>query len=320
MLSTKLHHHHHNNNNNIAKQHSPFQSPNYLKRPLSISQRHSDYEDEETESLKHLYVLPVLLFEFLALAITRAVLPSKLLQRFGSNVYVVMGICEFVRGLLAFVACPMFGRVSDVLGRKPCLFVTVLGTCAPVCSLALFGDFSGEQSNNDNVMLLFVVLLALSGCFSATFTLTFAYISDCVPKGEGRIAAYGLALATFGLSFTIGPMAGGYLARSVEDISPEYDDSAGVAMATEISLNNESTEHASGGGYHATTRNHHTRQSQFDPDSSLDPRGEQRVFLFSFILVMITLLYITYFLPETVSFKSNDRESHEVSRQSNKHR
>jgi DHA1 family tetracycline resistance protein-like MFS transporter len=54
-----------------------------------------------------------------------------------------------------------------------------------------------------------VALLALSGMFSSTFTLTFAYISDVVKDRDGRVAAYGLALATFGLSFTIGPLLGG---------------------------------------------------------------------------------------------------------------
>ncbi|CAN0496647.1 unnamed protein product, partial [Laminaria digitata] len=39
--------------------------------------------------------------------------------------------------LLAFVSCPMFGRLSDVVGRKNCLFVTVLGTAAPVMALCI---------------------------------------------------------------------------------------------------------------------------------------------------------------------------------------
>jgi DHA1 family tetracycline resistance protein-like MFS transporter len=61
---------------------------------------------------------------------------------------------------------------------------------------------------------VFVVLFALSGVFASTFTLVFAYISDTVRNQDERVSAYGLALATFGLSFTIGPMAGGYLAQS----------------------------------------------------------------------------------------------------------
>mmetsp|Transcript_16708 Transcript_16708/g.24700 ORF Transcript_16708/g.24700 Transcript_16708/m.24700 type:complete len:159 (+) Transcript_16708:524-1000(+) len=83
-------------------------------------------------------VLPVIALEFLAIAITKAVLPGLLIKHFGfSQVYIVMGCAECVKGLLAFVCCPWFGKVSDTLGRKPCLFWTVAGTCAPVAALAL---------------------------------------------------------------------------------------------------------------------------------------------------------------------------------------
>ena len=207
---------------------------------------------------QHLYVLPVLLLEFLALALTRAVLPALLLKQYGSQVYLVLGCSDAVRGLLAFIACPLFGKISDIVGRKACLLVTVLGTCAPVCCLALFPwerqdpppdntiitdnnsinadngsedkegfwsmifpkpddndhDFYGNQTLPPSAITIFVVLLALSGIFSSTFTLVFAYISDTVRQQDERVSAYGLALATFGLSFTIGPMAGGYLART----------------------------------------------------------------------------------------------------------
>lgn len=221
--------------------------------------------DEESERWKHLYVLPVLLLEFLALALTRAVLPALLLDHFGEKVYIVMGMVDCIRGLLAFLASPLFGKVSDVVGRKLCLLVTVMGTCAPVCSLAFFSwdvipatgmpemdgnvadsytqsigegsantmeetsDSAGmwpglfESTSSDTgihqtiqpqAITVFVVLLSLSGIFSSTFTLVFAYISDTVKQQDERVSAYGLALATFGLSFTIGPMVGGYLAKS----------------------------------------------------------------------------------------------------------
>lgn len=54
------------------------------------------------------------------------------------------------------------------------------------------------------------VCVGISGLFSATFPLTFAYISDCVEK-KNRAPAYGLALATLGLSFCVGPPLGGYI-------------------------------------------------------------------------------------------------------------
>eukprot|EP00984_Skeletonema_dohrnii_P033402 scaffold29848_cov61-Skeletonema_dohrnii-CCMP3373.AAC.1 len=188
-----------------------------------------------------------------------------------------MGGAECIRGIFAFFACPLFGKLSDIWGRRPCLLITVMGTLAPVCSLAfwkpdgggydqsssidttttelsdnlasletaehlldgvdagdaspeggswfptlLFGmDYSDQISINILPSLhridLFVILFALSGVFASTFTLTFAYISDVVKDRDGRVAAYGLALATFGLSFTVGPLLGGYLANVDDD-------------------------------------------------------------------------------------------------------
>ena len=182
----------------------------------------------------YFYVLPVLLLEFLALALTRAVLPGLLLQQYGRNVYLILGCAECLRGFLAFFACPLFGQVSDHVGRKPCLLVTVLGTCAPVCSLALWSwqatpilmSIKEEEDSlptptyqytlvsPEQALTVFVLLLALSGFTSSTFTLVFCYISDTVVSKEERLSAYGLALATFGLSFTLGTLCGGYLAET----------------------------------------------------------------------------------------------------------
>ena len=275
-------------------------------------QQHND-NGNNNSNYQHLYVLPVLLLEFLAIAITRAVLPSILLQEYGNHVYIILGMADFVRGFFAFIACPMFGKISDVIGRRICLFITVFGTCAPVCSLALFswqdtailfssgststalssglGAYTGinmtlssvslldEAMSNDETpdiisssqpttgttmwgewvppytgkethpfaITIFIVLLGLSGFFSSTFTLVFAYISDTVKEQDERVSAYGLALATFGLSFTIGPMLGGYLAKT----------------------------------------------------------DKQYVFLASLVLTVLDLLYIYFILPESRTFGNN---------------
>eukprot|EP00978_Attheya_sp_CCMP212_P015270 scaffold39354_cov59-Attheya_sp.AAC.1 len=241
------------------------------------------------EGQEYLYVLPVLLLEFLALALTRAVLPSLLLEAFQDRIYFVMGCAECIRGLLAFVACPLFGKISDVVGRRACLFVTVLGTCCPVCVLALLPPPSPMQTDpNDTFEMtsqnaaaggemewsymnwgvgggrvdriwVFIILLSLSGIFSSTFTLTFAYISDTVSNKKDRVTAYGLALATFGLSFTVGPMAGGYLARD------------------------------------------------HDNPETVNPVGQQRVFYCSLFLTILDLAYIYFILPESVQHQSVSR-------------
>jgi DHA1 family tetracycline resistance protein-like MFS transporter len=233
-----------------------------LQRPTSLSR-----------TPQYLFVLPVLLLEFLALAITRAILPSIILHSFKDNVYFIMGCAECVKGLLAFLSCPLFGKISDVIGRKACLFVTVLGTCAPVCSLAFMNSY--YFSYNHQRIWVFVYLFALSGLFSSTFTLVFAYITDVVPDQTDRVTAYGLALATFGLSNALGPMFGGYLSQ--------VDHSLDETLKVE--------------------------ESSFFPLA--DPIGQHRVFTCSLLLTLVDLMYIYFILPESrqtsnVTPKDND--------------
>ena len=56
--------------------------------PTQIGHTH---HDTSIKLPKYLYVIPVLFMEFLALALTRAVIPNLLLYTYGDNVYVVMG-------------------------------------------------------------------------------------------------------------------------------------------------------------------------------------------------------------------------------------
>jgi MFS transporter, DHA1 family, tetracycline resistance protein len=73
-------------------------------------------------------VLPVLFYEYLALSITRSILPGMLVSAFGKSTYAVVGILETIKGLLAFIACPLFGKISDKIGRKYCLLASVVGS------------------------------------------------------------------------------------------------------------------------------------------------------------------------------------------------
>ncbi|GFH60544.1 hypothetical protein CTEN210_17020 [Chaetoceros tenuissimus] len=124
---------------------------------------------------------------------------------------------------------------------------------------------------------IFVVLLALSGIFSSTFTLTFAYIADTVKRKNDRVTAYGLALATFGLSFTIGPMAGGYLAHVID-----YDDQNAASSIGQDEGNG--------------------MEDVMSPSSEyyIHPIGQQRVFCSALVLTILDLLYIYFILPESV--------------------
>lgn len=152
-------------------------------------------------------ILPVLFYEYLSLSIAKSLIPKMLLDKFGGHTYIVVGIIETIKGFLAFISCPFFGKLSDSVGRKYCLLITVVGSTLPVSILAF--------TNN---IYIFCIMTAFSGLFSATFPLTFAYISDCVEKSK-RAPAYGLALATFGLSYCLGPISGSFLAAQFGDQS-----------------------------------------------------------------------------------------------------
>ncbi len=79
-------------------------------------------------------------------------------------------------------------------------------------------------------------------------------------------------MATFGLSFTIGPLAGGYLAHvSVTDEGNGLEDTSGNVEGTDIS------------------------------EYFLHPIGQRRVFCTSLILTVLDLLYIFFILPESLS-------------------
>mmetsp|Transcript_7161 Transcript_7161/g.12034 ORF Transcript_7161/g.12034 Transcript_7161/m.12034 type:complete len:481 (+) Transcript_7161:267-1709(+) len=150
----------------------------------------------------YMAILPVLFLEYLCLGLARSLIPSMIVEEFGIYSYIAVGIMETIKGLLAFVSSPLFGKLSDIIGRKYCLLTTVIGTTMPILLMVF--------STN---MYLYAATVSISGFFSATFALTFAYISDCVENKQKRAPAYGLALATFGLSFTIGPTMGSYIAE-----------------------------------------------------------------------------------------------------------
>jgi MFS family permease len=73
-------------------------------------------------------ILYVLFLEFLAISLTKSIVPKLLVDTYGSHTYFVVGVMETVKGILAFLSCPAIGKLSDRIGRKPCLLITVVGT------------------------------------------------------------------------------------------------------------------------------------------------------------------------------------------------
>ncbi|XP_041106332.1 hippocampus abundant transcript-like protein 1 isoform X4 [Polyodon spathula] len=118
-------------------------------------------------------------------------------------------------GFLSFMSAPLIGALSDVWGRKSFLLVTVFFTCAPIPLMRISPWW-------------YFAMISVSGIFSVTFSVIFAYVADITEEHE-RSTAYGLVSATFAASLVTSPAIGAYL-------SANYGDNLVVLVATIIAL------------------------------------------------------------------------------------
>ena len=109
---------------------------------------------------------------------------------------------------MQFFFAPVWGRISDRVGRRPILLI---GLGASVVFYALFGYASDLPATNASEARLALVLLFVArlgaGIAGATIATAQAVIADCTPpeKRKHGMAMIGMA---FGIGFTFGPLVG----------------------------------------------------------------------------------------------------------------
>ena len=99
-----------------------------------------------------------------------------------------------------FIAAPFWGRVSDSIGRKKVLVLTLFGSAISYIILAFAPTIT-------------TVILSriLSGFMAGNISIAFAYVTD-ITDNENRSAGLGKVSAGLGLGFMTGPAIGGLLA------------------------------------------------------------------------------------------------------------
>jgi MFS transporter, DHA1 family, tetracycline resistance protein len=109
---------------------------------------------------------------------------------------------------MQFIFSPIWGRVSDRVGRRPIL---IMGLAGSMGSYALFGLASSLAPTDHLLGLapltwLFITRIG-AGIFGATISTAQAYIADVTSPAQ---RARGMALigAAFGVGFTFGPLLG----------------------------------------------------------------------------------------------------------------
>jgi DHA1 family tetracycline resistance protein-like MFS transporter len=127
-------------------------------------------------------------------------------KEFGASGFVI-GSLMSVYSLMQFVFAPVWGRLSDRIGRRPVLLVSTAGASVSYAIFALAAGFHGSTA----LALLFGSRL-FAGICGANLTVAQAYIADITPP-EDRSKKMGLIGMAFGLGFIFGPVLGGLSLR-----------------------------------------------------------------------------------------------------------
>jgi MFS transporter, DHA1 family, tetracycline resistance protein len=116
-------------------------------------------------------------------------------KRFGVSSATATGLVAAFAGA-SFVFSPIWGRISDRVGRKPILILSLAGTAVGSLLTGLAGG----------IALLYVGRI-IDGISGASVSVAQAAVSDVAPP-EQRARLFGLLGAAFGVGFVAGPALG----------------------------------------------------------------------------------------------------------------
>jgi MFS family permease len=109
------------------------------------------------------------------------------------------GLIGSIYSLLTFVAAPLWGAISDRVGRRKVLLFTVSATALSYVVWFFAGSF-----------LVLVVARVIGGLASGNLSVATAAVSD-VTTAKDRAKGMGLLGASFGVGFILGPTMGAVL-------------------------------------------------------------------------------------------------------------
>ena len=152
------------------------------------------------EFISRLWVLMLTVFvDMIGFLIVLPLLPFYA-ERLGASPILIGGLVSaFAVAQLA--SAPLWGRLSDRIGRRPVMLITIAGTSVALAMLGLA----------EALWQLFITRV-LAGGFAANISVASAYIADVTDDDE-RTRWMGVLGMSFGVGFLLGPSAlGGMLA------------------------------------------------------------------------------------------------------------
>ncbi|MFQ5513237.1 MAG: MFS transporter [Myxococcota bacterium] len=109
-----------------------------------------------------------------------------------------------------FLCAPFWGRLSDRIGRRPVMIITIAGTGLSLLWLGLA----------DSMLDLFAARI-LAGVFAANISVATAYVTDVTEESE-RTRWMGMIGASYAVGFVAGPAIGGLLSPTATELGLRF--------------------------------------------------------------------------------------------------
>ena len=169
---------------------------------------------------RYLYILTFVLFVvMLGYGVIIPILPFYI-EEMGAG-GMELGLLTACYAVMRLIFGPVWGGVSDRVGRKPILLIGIFGY---VITMIWFGL-------STQLWMLFAARILSGILSSATAPTTMAYISDSTPEDE-RGGGMGMLGAAGGIGTVFGPVLGGFLTE--ESLSTPFFIAAGLAFLSLI--------------------------------------------------------------------------------------
>ena len=166
-----------------------------------------------------IFILITVFIDVLGIGIIIPILPELIKEFVGggtSDAARWFGVLAMVYAAAQFLFAPLLGALSDRVGRRPVILVSLFGLGIDYLIMGFAPTIGWLFAGR-----------VVAGIMGASFTTAHAYIADVSPP-ETRARNFGLVGVAFGLGFIFGPVAGGLLGGV--DLRLPFFASAGLAL------------------------------------------------------------------------------------------
>jgi len=149
-----------------------------------------------------LFILTTVMIDAMGVGLIMPIMPGLIVEVQGGSLADAAlwgGILATAFAVMQFLFSPVLGNLSDAIGRRPVLLVSLFVMALDYLVMALAGS-------------LWVLLIGrlVGGITAATHATAGAYMAD-VSGSKEKAANFGLLGAAFGVGFVLGPLMGGLL-------------------------------------------------------------------------------------------------------------